>query len=223
MKRVMKAVTPPIILSGAKAVFLSLSERKFSEEKEGEKDSEWYDASFEKADHWKWHYSLSHYYFLWTVISDRIIREGIDSILEIGCGSGQLACLIREKGIKKYHGFDFSSKRIAQAKKVCPEFDFSVQDAFKTDIFTTYDYNAVICTEFLEHVERDIAVLNRIRSGTNFYGAVPNFPFTSHVRHFKSEGEVVARYEECFQNLRVDAFLANDRGKTFYLLEGRIA
>ncbi|ADJ29306.1 class I SAM-dependent methyltransferase [Nitrosococcus watsonii] len=217
IKNIIKAITPPIILSGVKAVFLSKDKKE-----EEEKDSSWYDASFEKDDYWKCHYSLSHYYFLWTVISDRIVRAKIDSILEIGCGSGQLACLIRDKGVKEYHGFDFSPKRIIQAENACPEFNFSEQDAFKTDLFTTCDYSAVVCTEFLEHVEDDIGVLNRIRSGAKFYGTVPNFPFESHVRHFKNESEVLARYRKCFQDLRVDVFLANDRGKTFYLIEGKI-
>lgn len=223
IKRIIKAITPPIILSGAKAVFKPKDEKHVIKMEEGEKDSSWYDESFEKADHWKRHYSLSHYYFIWSVISDRIARTGVDSILEIGCGPGQLACLIRDKGIKKYHGFDFSSKRVMQAEKVCPEFTFSEQDAFKTDLFTTYDYSAVICTEFLEHVESDIEVLSRIRSGAKFYGTVPNFPYESHVRHFNDEGEVLYRYDKCFKHLRVDAFLADDRGKTFYLLEGVIA
>lgn len=220
MKNLIKAVTPPIILSGVKAVFQSKDRHNIK--KEGEKDSSWYDESFERTDHWKRHYSQSNYYFLWTVISDRIVRSGANSILDIGCGSGQLACLIRDKGIKKYHGFDFSAKRIAQAEKACPEFNFSQQDAFKTDLFNTCDYSSIICTEFLEHVENDIDVLSRIRSGSKFYGSVPNFPYESHVRHFKNESEVLSRYKKCFEDLRVDTFLANDRGKTFYLLEGKI-
>jgi len=223
IKGILFAATPPIIINGAKAVSQSKWKKRNISEKEGEKDAEWYDASFEKSDQWRQHYSLSYYYFVWTVIADRITREGIDSILEIGCGPGQLACLIRDKGVKDYHGFDFSSKRIEQAKKVCPEFSFSQQDAFETDLFTTLDYRAVICTEFLEHIERDIDILNRIKSGTIFYGTVPNFPFTSHVRHFRSEDDVISRYEQCFRDVRVDSFPANDRGKKFYLIEGRIA
>jgi len=225
IRSIIKAVTPPIISSGVKAVFLSRTGKHiFQEEKEeeGEKGSEWYDSSFEKNDHWKYHYSLSLYYFLWTVIADRIVRSGIDSILDIGCGPGQLACLLREKGVKRYHGFDFSSKRIAQAKKTCPEFTFSREDAFQTDLFATYDYRAVICNEFLEHVEADIEILNRIKPNTKFYGTVPNFPYISHVRHFKNKREVYDRYRQCFTDLQVDDFQANDRDKTFYLLEGRI-
>jgi len=222
IKSIIKFGTTRVILKEAKDVFLSKDKKLAIKKEAGEKDSSWYDNSFEKYDHWKLHYSLSQYYFLWTVILDRIVRAEVDSILEIGCGPGQLACLIRDKGVKLYHGFDFSSKRIAQAKKACGEFTFSQEDAFKTDLFTTYDYSAVICTEFLEHVEGDIELLSRIKSGAKFYGTVPNFPYESHVRHFKKESDVFARYQQCFQDLRIDAFLANDRGKTFYLLEGRI-
>jgi hypothetical protein len=58
---------------------------------EGEKGAEWYDASFERGRHWRRHYTESPYYFIWTVIADRVLRAGGRSILEIGCGSGQLA------------------------------------------------------------------------------------------------------------------------------------
>jgi len=169
------------------------------------------------------HYSESEYYFIWTVIADRIVTSGVKFILEIGCGPGQLACLLRDKGCRGYHGFDFSPKRIERAKRICPDFAFSLQDAFQTDLFTSLHYDAVICTEFLEHIEQDIEVLKKIKSGTVFYGTVPNFPFVSHVRYFRSEDEVVSRYRSCFSELRVDAFLADGAGKTFYLLEGTIS
>lgn len=217
-----KSITPPVVWGVICGAFSSNPDNA-QQEVDSEKGAEWYDASFENNAHWKQHYSLSQYYFLWTVIADRIVRDGHAIILEIGCGSGQLAGLLRDKGITDYHGFDFSSKRIIQAEAVCPQFDFNVADAFKTDLFTTCDYTAVICTEFLEHVEHDIDVLVRIRPGTRFYGTVPNFPYLSHVRHFEDVAQVLARYEKCFQSLTVDTFLANDLGKKFYLLDGVIA
>lgn len=221
IKKLVSEITPPIILRGAKALLSPKAEKCARQDDGQEKRPEWYDASFEQSTHWRSHYSESEYYFLWAVIADRIVRENVESILEIGCGTGQLACLLRDKGICKYYGFDFSAKRIEQAKQVCPEFSFSLQDAFETDLFTTTDYEAVICTEFLEHVERDIEVLSRIRSNTIFYGTVPNFPFTSHVRYFQSESEVISRYKRYFTNLHVDVFLSNASGKIFYLLEGK--
>ena len=148
------------------------------------------------------------------------MQAEVTSILDIGCGTGQLGCLLRDKGVPRYHGFDFSPKRVEQARHLCPEFSFTVEDAFATSLFRTCEYDAVICTEFLEHVEGDIEVVNRIRSGTRFYGTVPNFPFVSHVRHFQHADEVHDRYAPHFGDLRIDTFLANEKGKTFYLIEG---
>jgi hypothetical protein len=128
---------------------------------------------------------------------------------------------MRDRGIGAYHGFDFSPKRIDQARRICPEFTFSVQDATTTDLFTTVNYDTILCTEFLEHVEGDLAVLSRIKRGARFLGTVPNLPFTSHVRHFGSAGEVLDRYGNCLEDLRVDALLANPDGRVFFLLNGR--
>lgn len=194
-----------------------------STEEGHEKGSEWYDATFESVDHWRSHYSQSEYYFIWTVIVDRLLTINAKSVLEIACGTGQLACLINDKGVQKYSGFDFSPKRIEQAKRACPEFSFRVEDAFKTDLFATFPYDAVICTEFLEHIDNDIEILKRIKPGSKFYGTVPNFPFVSHVRYFESAEEVINRYQRSFAELRVDTLLAAPDGKKFYLLDGRIA
>ena len=237
--RFLKAVTPPILWNGIIGVAGSetrrLPENKpgykpgnkpankpENKEEEGEKGPSWYDNSFDRAAHWKFHYSQSRYYFLWAVIADRITRIREDSVLEIGCGSGQLACLLRDTGVKNYNGFDFSPKRIAHAKKICSDFTFSNEDAFETDLFNSCDYSIVICTEFLEHVERDLDVLGKIRPGTRFYGTVPNFPYTSHVRHFSSRNEVLTRYRPCFTEIQVDSFVENERGKTYFLIEGLI-
>jgi 2-polyprenyl-3-methyl-5-hydroxy-6-metoxy-1,4-benzoquinol methylase len=128
--------------------------------------------------------------------------------------------LLRDKGIQSYHGFDFSQKRVEQARKVCPEFEFTIEDAFKTKLFENFDYNIVICTEFLEHVERDQEIIEKIRPGAKFIGTVPNFPFVSHVRHFTSENEVNKRYSNYFNNFSCCSYYSNKQGRTFYLFEG---
>lgn len=222
IKALISDLVPPIVLRGLAAVIAPGHRSGGQVEQSGEKGAEWYDASFDACEHWSQHYTESEYYFLWSVIADRVVRTGARSLLEIGCGTGQLACLIRDKTTCKYIGFDFSQKRIQHAKQTFPSLSFVQQDAFQTDLFTTCDYDTVVCTEFLEHIEDDRVILNRIRKGSRFYGTVPNFPFVSHVRHFHDESEVQLRYAGFFHDLRVDKFLADANGKTFYLLDGEM-
>lgn len=215
-------LVPPIVLRGVRTALAPRRGTVRLAEQAGEKGADWYDASFDASEDWSRHYTESEYYFLWSVIADRIQGAGVKSILEIGCGTGQLASLMRDKVGCKYMGFDFSQKRVEYARNTNPGLSFVQQDAFKTDLFTTQDYDTVICTEFLEHVEGDMAVLARIQKGSRFYGTVPNFPFVSHVRYFIDESQVRSRYGSCFQDLRVDRFPANAEGKTFYLLDGEV-
>jgi len=188
--------------------------------KSGEKSAEWYDQTFEDSPEWSYHYSISEYYFLWAVIADRITRAEIGSVMEVGCGSGQLAALLRDKGLRRYCGLDFSAMRVARAREVCPEFEFVEANAFTTDLLDTFPYDAVVSTEFLEHVEEDIEIIRRIRPGRRLLGTVPNFPYVSHVRHFQDIAGVTARYAEYFSEFRVDAFLADSERKTFFLIDG---
>jgi len=222
LKGLIRELVPPIMLRGATAVIAPRRKSGEQVRQSGERGAEWYDASFDVCGDWSRHYTESEYYFLWSVIADRVLRTGARSILEIGCGTGQLACLVRDKAACQYIGFDFSQKRIQHAQKAYPGLSFVQQDAFQTDLFTTCDYDTVVCTEFLEHVEGDTVILSRIRKGSRFYGTVPNFPFVSHVRHFHDENEVQSRYAGYFLDLRVDKFLADAKGKAFYLLDGEI-
>ncbi|MDZ8188330.1 MAG: class I SAM-dependent methyltransferase [Nostoc sp. ChiSLP02] len=222
-KTVAKELLPPVVLRLAKSFTNSQIVRDkqiVKDEKGFERTSDYYDRRCLELDNWRIHYSKTEYYPLWSVIVDRIQRANVKSLLEIGCGGGQLATLMRDKGINKYLGFDFSPNFVATAKKACPEFNFVVADAFETDLFYTYDYDAVVSTEFLEHVEGDLEVIKKIRQGTRFYGSVPNFPMKSHVRHFNSVQEVYDRYNQYFDSFRVDTFFSTkDESIVYYLFE----
>lgn len=223
MKTIVKHFLPPVLWHGAK-YFHNLLQAWVRQKSSGkgpcEQKSEWYDESFVLHDSWHGHYTESDNYLFWLVIADRISRAGIRSVLDVGCGPGQMACLLRDKGVEQYCGIDFSPKRIQFARQVCPGFSFIVEDVFLTEVFETFHYDAVVCTEFLEHVERDVEVIESIRSGAKFYGTVPNFPYVSHVRHFRNSREVYDRYSKFFKNFRVSSILVNEKGKTHYLLEG---
>jgi 2-polyprenyl-3-methyl-5-hydroxy-6-metoxy-1,4-benzoquinol methylase len=218
MKLIIKEVTPPIITRLIKKLRV-----RYVREKNAEFYDRVYDgSSYGKTDYDE-HYTESRYYPLWTIIVDRLLKQGNNtSILDIGCGPGQFASFLRDKGFVNYLGVDFSPVAIAQARRVCSEFEFVVADMFQTDIPVTHTYNAVICMEFLEHVEEDIEILRRIRSGTYFLGTVPNFPFEAHVRYFHNANDVDNRYKTVFECLSVDTHFADKKGKQFFLMDGII-
>jgi 2-polyprenyl-3-methyl-5-hydroxy-6-metoxy-1,4-benzoquinol methylase len=183
--------------------------------------AEFYDRNFHKRGHWKLHYTQSHYYPLWTVIADRVRQIGATRILDIGCGPGQVACLLRDIGVPQYKGLDFSPARVARAREVCMEFEFAIADVFQDDSLEAYSYDCVLMMEFLEHIERDLDVLRRVRPGTTVLATVPNFPAAGHVRHFADTREVETRYSPIFEGLSVTSLLADQRGTTYFILQGR--
>lgn len=187
----------------------------------GQQDSDFYDQTFDADDYWRRHYTGIDHYCCWTVLVDRLRARGARRLLEIGCGTGQLAAALHDAGIlEAYCGFDFSSHRLNQARTVCPDWRFEVADAFKTNLFDSFEYDSALSTEFLEHVEGDLEVLARLRSGTFFVGTVPNYPFVSHVRHFEGTAEVTKRYESLLGQIHVVPILLNASGKTLFILEG---
>ncbi len=191
MRDVLRDLTPPVMWRFFARSMMRRTNRQWTFG--AEQPPEFYDHTF-RAAHWKQHYTDSHYYPLWTVIADRVRRHGTKRIVDIGCGPGQVACLMRDLKIDHYLGLDFSGERIAHAKQVCPEFEFVQADIFQTDVLETAAYDTVLVMEFLEHVEEDLAVLRRLRRDTYVLATVPNFPATGHVRYFHDADEVIARY-----------------------------
>lgn len=225
LKNVARACLPPLVWNGARAAWRRVR-RPAPPRSPGpavepgkERDAAWYDELFATEEHLLAHYTHSHYYFLWCVVVDRVRRAGAQSILDVGCGAGQLAAFLRDAGVPRYVGLDFSPARVAQAREVCPEYRFVVEDVFRTDLLETLDYDTVLSTEFMEHVERDLEVLDRIRPGTRTFLTVPNFPAPAHVRHFRSAEEVAERYGSRFEACQVDTF-QHRSGMLFHLLEG---
>lgn len=224
MKDLMRAITPPFLWRAASR--MKAAWQRANAEEPGyaygvEQAADFYDYSFEQAPHWRSHYIDSPYYFLWTLIQDRVRRMQPSAVLDIGCGPGQVACLVRDAGVPRYMGLDFSEARIAQARSVCPEYEFVAESVFESDLLEHWGYDCVILMEFLEHVEDDLSVLARIRPGARVLATVPNFPARGHVRQFADESEVKRRYEKLVDDLEVVAVPANTKGKTYFVLEGR--
>jgi trans-aconitate methyltransferase len=170
------------------------------------------------------HYSNSPYYFLWCIVVDRLLRRMEQPILEIGCGAGQLARFLCDKGVDSYYGTDFSVEAIAMARSSCPRYTFFVRDLCKPGALEGIPYKTVIAIEVLEHLEDDLGTLTQIRAGTAVLGSVPSFPASCHVRHFSGCEEVTRRYKSLFEDFRVDSFALSDalssKRNWFFVFEG---
>jgi SAM-dependent methyltransferase len=220
LKLLLQEITPPIAWRGMRSLVARIKPGSATPEPVAERPAAWYDAVYQTSKEYRLHYTESRYYFLWTVIVDRLLHSPLPRVLDLGCGPGQFAQLLRDKGILDYRGLDFSLQCIEQARQRCPTFRFDVADISSSPLLEEAVYDTVIALEFLEHVEQEIAVIRRLRKGVRFLASVPNFPYTSHVRHFSSAQEVQDRYGACFSGLRVDSFDEDPKGKRYYLMEG---
>jgi len=163
-------------------------------------------------------YWRSPYYYLWCVIADRLTPLDGRGVLDIGCGTAQLGELLTARGLRRYVGFDFSGARVMAARERT-ELDVRVADAYTTELLTDAEYDTVVCTEFLEHIDGDLEVLGRLRDGVRVIATVPSFPSDGHVRHFRDENEVIARYGGLIRDLSVSRWVhAGDQ--TLFLLDG---
>lgn len=203
-------------------MFMRFRRFKGKSQKVEEAGSAYYDERFTSDAHWSKHYTKSSYYFIWTVCIDRLRRARPAGILEIGCGPGQLAAAFHDAGVApRYTGVDFSEAAIGLARKACPpHFVFRLENAVESDVYTSAEYDTVVSTEFLEHVNEDLKVLSKIRPGARILATVPNFPYVSHVRHFTTVESVEERYGNLFRDFSVAVIPGVQDATRFYLMEG---
>jgi SAM-dependent methyltransferase len=134
----------------------------------------------------------SPYYPLYRKVLELCQREGMRSVLEVGCGSGVLAEMLIAAGMA-YAGFDFSAVAVEKARQRNRGGRFFVADATESG---SYDvpYQGIVCCEVLEHVEADLKTIGGWRPGVVCLCSVPNFGHPTHVRLFRSETEIRRRY-----------------------------
>ncbi|MEJ7639368.1 MAG: class I SAM-dependent methyltransferase [Singulisphaera sp.] len=127
--------------------------------------------------------------------------------------------------MERYVGLDFSPAAIAKAETL-RRGRFVVGDARAPEIYREVEHEAVVCTEVLEHIQDDLLVVSRFGAGKRCLCSVPNFPYESHVRHFRHAGEVKERYGPYFGDCDVMTFkspisdTANIEEYEYFLLDG---
>lgn len=136
-------------------------------------------------------------------MADALADRPTASILEVGCGTGGFAQLWTDRHAgARIRGFDFSPVAVQRAQRRTAAARFFVGDARDP---ANYDepHDALVCTEVLEHIEEDLAVVQQWRPGTFCVCSVPNFPAENHVRHFVDEAQVLQRYGAFFDAVHI--------------------
>jgi len=160
-----------------------------------------------KQYHEPWDNVHPYYQILWKKSVDLLLQNNIKSILDIGSGMGQMGDLSYQHKIK-YKGIDFSEYAI----------QFSQSKAKKNQIYECtnaleYHYNDKVegytSHEFLEHIENDLLILNKLKPNKFILFTVPNHDSAGHVRWFLSEEEIINRYFSCIKNLQVEKITPN--------------
>ena len=214
----LKATRPANGIRSAKRTLKRLLGLQKEERPHGKQPAEYYDELYANSEEYGKPFWQSRYYFLWTVIIDRLRRGKPNTLLDLGCGSGQFAELVHRDLTIDYLGVDISQTAIEKATaRNLPGFRFEVGDALTSPLLES-GFDAVVCMEVLEHLERDIELLERIRPGVRCLCTVPNFPFVSHVRHFENEAEVRDRYTDLFDSIDVWGLASSHSDTAIYFL-----
>src|SRR5258708_5632207 len=97
----------------------------------------------------------SPYYPLFKRIIAQLNASPTVRVLEVGCGGGARASLTGERAAADYQGFDSGAPAVAKAVARTGRPDaFYVADATDAASYGR-DYDTVVCTEVLEHIEGD--------------------------------------------------------------------
>lgn len=159
-----------------------------------EQDSNFYDAYWRsRRSHFRPH--KTPWYLLWSLAARLIHKAGKRRVVDMGCGPGFLAELLNSD--VAYVGYDFAPYAIHRARKRYAkrkDTTFMLKDVHSFDGSEFSGVDAVVCCELLEHIDQDLALLEKVPVGTWIYLTVPNFDIAQHVRHFRNHNAVSSRY-----------------------------
>lgn len=170
-------------------------------------DNAYYNSVFPQIANYDCHYKQSYYFRMWKLgiswIKKLAKKTGKISILEIGSGPGQFAHLLWDRGFRDYIGFDFSEWAVNKARSVSPQ-KFFLCNAYDKSCYENIHYNLVILFEVLEHVEKDIDVLNNVKNNSFVLASVPAYKAEGHVRGFIHQRHVIKRYGKILDIKRME-------------------
>jgi trans-aconitate methyltransferase len=124
-----------------------------------------------------------------------LLPEVPETVVELGCGTGRFAEMLRRAGRHGYLGVDFAPDVVAEARRYCPSLSFAVADIREWHHgHELSDECTYVLLEVLEHLDDDRDAIERIPPGLPVVFSVPNFWSQSHVRRFLQPRHVFDRY-----------------------------
>jgi cyclopropane fatty-acyl-phospholipid synthase-like methyltransferase len=143
-----------------------------------------------------------------------------DSVLELGCGQGELAYHIIKSDIR-YAGFDFSSVAIDKAVGLCltllgkakelvffKNLDLMNESNWLLLDSKIYGFNTVVAVETFEHLPCDVellqSLLQRSEKPIKVIATVPSHDYAAHIRYFENKESVQERYAKYFDEFSVE-------------------
>lgn len=165
-------------------------------------ESRTYDEMFSEGGHdgvFDLPYRHSCYYPMYKIVLSMIRRLGMNSILEVGCGSGAFAHMVLEQTKLQYQGFDFSKVAVDKARERTGHSDlFYVADAMDIANYQG-NFQSIVCTEVLEHIPEDLKLIATWPQGIHCVCSVPNFDSPYHVRFFRRIEDIYERYSSLLE------------------------
>ncbi|MCH7871147.1 MAG: methyltransferase domain-containing protein [Planctomycetes bacterium] len=119
-----------------------------------------------QVDRWSGLYSRKASFVDRLALFNRAVRESVPvggRVLDVGCGTGNIALAIAETGIEVL-GVDGAPKMIAEAERAgrgIKHGEFRVAD-LSSATFDAEAYDAVVCSSVLEYIEDDALLLERM-------------------------------------------------------------
>ena len=150
-----------------------------------EKDAAYYDRIYEVG------YDTVSYRPIYDAVLDFLGRLPEASVLEVGCGTGDLAHSICLNNIP-YRGFDISPVAIGRCEDNVVG-NVSVASAYDAEAYQPVDYNIVIALEVFEHIHDRLAI-GKFPPGVQVLFSVPNFVETAHLRAYEDPERDIVQY-----------------------------
>jgi len=136
------------------------------------------------------------------ILEEHAIQLSGRSVVDVGCGNGMLLKILSENyNISSQTGMEYAEAALQLAKSVNPESRYVVHDInfpFKEQ------YDAVFCTEVLEHILHPVQafrnILEMVREGGILFITVPNGrvdTYSGHINFWSPESWEVFISENC--------------------------